>query len=113
MFGNNVVMMEGNLTSTPELKDINGAALTSFRMAVNERVSEDKEETIFIDVDAWYERSELCQSQDMDKGDRVLVIGTLRERTWDDAEGNPRSKMSIVAKSVALTKKKQVKTGSF
>jgi single-strand DNA-binding protein len=113
MFGNNVIMLEGNLTNDPEHKDISGAPLTSFRIGVNERISEDKEETLFIDVDAWYERSEACQNSDFSRGDRILVLGTLRERTWQDQEGKTRSKMSVVAKTVSLVKKKPVKTGSF
>ena len=99
---NNFVTFEGNLTKDPEYKTINETReLAVFRMAINERVSKDHEETLYIDVNAWGYQAAYCKNVDFSKGDRVSVRGRLQDRSWTDQEGNKRFSMVVVPENVA------------
>ena len=99
---NNFVTFEGNLTKDPEYKTINETReLAVFRMAINERVSKDHEETLYIDVNAWGYQAAYCKNTDFSKGDRVSVRGRLQDRSWTDQEGNKRFSMVVVPENVA------------
>ena len=44
---NNEIRLQGNLTKDPEYKNISDKNLVTFRLAVNESIGKDKEETIY------------------------------------------------------------------
>jgi len=99
---NNFVTFEGNLTKDPEHKTINeDRELSVFRMAINERVSKDYEETLYIDVNAWGYQSAYVKNVDLSKGDRVSVRGRLQDRSWTDQEGNKRIQFVVVPENIA------------
>ena len=109
---NNFVTFEGNLTKDPEYKTINDSReLAVFRMAINERISKDYEETLYIDVNAWGYQASYCKNVDFSKGDRVSVRGRLQDRSWTDQEGNKRFSMVVgpenIAKGVRAPKKQE------
>lgn len=103
-FALNRVMIAGNLTRTPETKAV-GADKTvcKFSLAINRRLKsgdgEMKEETTFVDVEAWGRTAELV-AQYCDKGKPVYVEGRLKLDSWTDKEGQKRSKLAVVADSV-------------
>jgi single-strand DNA-binding protein len=99
------VTIVGNVTRDPELRYTpSGAANASFGVAVNRRwrdpQSNDwKEQVSFFDVVCWREMADnVCES--LSKGTRVLVTGRLEQRSWEDGDGNKRSKVEIVADEV-------------
>ncbi|MGE5893033.1 MAG: single-stranded DNA-binding protein [bacterium] len=98
----NKVILIGNLTKDPELRYTpNGAAVSTFRIAVNTRYKqgeENKEETLFIDTVVFGKQAENC-SQYLSKGSSVLVEGRLQERRWE-SEGQQKSKFEVVAQNV-------------
>lgn len=95
---NNRVDLKGNLTREPEYKDIKGTKLLTFRLAVNESIGKDKEETTYIDVEAWRNHSDYAESVGLKKGDRVHVVGRLKPNSWTDKEtGANREKLSVAA----------------
>ena len=97
----NKVFLIGNLTRDPELRYTpNGSAVCEFGIAIN-RVftsnNERKEETCFIDVNAWGRQAETC-SKYLQKGSSVCIEGRLHLDQWQDREtGKPRSKLKVVA----------------
>ena len=94
---NNFVNFEGNLTKDPDYRQItDDRELAVFRIAVNERISKDYEETLYIDVNAWGYHVPYCKNIELSKGDRVTVRGRLQERQWTDKEGNKRYSMVVV-----------------
>ncbi len=94
---NNFLTFEGNLTKDPEFKTIKeDRELAVFRMAINERISKDYEETLYIDVNAWGYQAAYCKNVDLSKGDRVTVRGRLQDRSWTDKEGNKRVQFVVV-----------------
>lgn len=103
----NRIIIVGNLTRNPEYKQLpSGQAICRLGLAANRQfknrqTNENVQEVCFVDVDVWGAQAESC-NQYLEKGRMVLVEGRLKFDTWQDAEGNPRSKHSIVADRVVF-----------
>lgn len=106
MSNGNHVSITGNLTRDPELRFTpSGQATTSFAVAVNRRwqnrQTQDWEEaTSYFDVVCWAQLAENT-AQSLSKGSRVVVTGRLDQRSWENQEGERRSKIEITADEVA------------
>jgi single-strand DNA-binding protein len=99
------VTVTGNLTADPELKfTTNGAAVANFRIAVTSRVRDGEGwkdgETSFFRVNAWRQLAQHV-TDSLGKGDRAVVIGRLKSRSWETPEGEQRSVVEIDADEVA------------
>ena len=98
------VTIAGNLTADPELKFTSGgAAVANFRVAVTSRVREGETwrdgDTAFYRITAWRDlATNLTDS--LGKGDRVIVVGQLRQRSWETDEGEQRSIVEVTAEEV-------------
>jgi single-strand DNA-binding protein len=97
----NSVIIGGNLTRDPEVRYTpQGSAVTSFGLAVNRifktRDGEKKEEVNFFDIDVWGRQAETC-GEYLKKGSPVLIEGRLKQDTWENREGQKRSKVKIRA----------------
>ena len=98
------VTITGNLTTDPELKFTpNGAAVANFRIAVTSRVRDGNTwrdgETSFFRVNAWRQLAQHV-TDSLAKGDRAVVIGRLRSRSWETPEGERRSVVEVQAEEV-------------
>ena len=99
------VTITGNLTADPELKFTpNGAAVANVRVAVTARVRDGNTwrdgDTSFYRVTAWRDlATNLTDS--LSKGDRVVIVGQLRMRSWETPEGEQRSVVEVTAEEVA------------
>jgi len=104
--GINTVTLVGNLTQEPELRFVSsGTAVTKFSIAVNRRkfdqeTQEFEEVTSFFDVTCWSSLAENV-AESLGRGNRVLICGRLEQQTWEDSEGNKKSKVIVVADEVA------------
>ena len=103
------VSFAGNLTDDPELRFTpNGHAVANFRLAVTQRVLEGGAwrdgQTSFFRVNAWRETA-IHLAESLHKGDRVVVLGRLRQRSWETPEGERRSVAEIEADEVAASLK--------
>lgn len=104
----NKVMLIGNLTADPEVRQTpRGNSLTELRLAVN-RVSsgpnegERREETTFLDVTCWGRTGEVA-AQYLSKGRPVFIEGRLQMDTWEDKQtGQRRSRIRIIAENLQL-----------
>jgi single-strand DNA-binding protein len=100
------VTISGNLTDDPELKFTDqGIAVANFRVAVTPRIRDDQGgwrdgETSFFRVACWRQLGEHV-ADSLGKGDRAIVIGRLKSRTWETPEGERRSLVEIDADEVA------------
>lgn len=103
----NRVIMIGNLTRDPEYKQLaSGQAvcrlgIASNRQFKNKQTGSMVQEVCFIDVDVWGPQAESCH-QYLQKGRSILVEGRLKLDSWQDPDGNKRSKHSIVADRVTF-----------
>ena len=93
---NNEIRLQGNLTKDPEYKNISEKDLVTFRLAVNESIGKDREETIYMDVDGWDNHARYAENVMLAKGDRVIVTGRLKQREWTDKIGSNRVSYSVL-----------------
>ncbi len=107
MAGYNRIVMVGNLTRDPEYKQlVSGQAVCRLGLATNRqfksRQSGDMvQEVCFVDIDVWGAQAESCR-QYLQKGRQVLIEGRLKLDTWEDPNGQNRSKHTIVADRVVF-----------
>jgi len=100
----NKVILMGNLTRDPELRYTpKGTAIARLGVAVNRRwtseAGEQREETTFVDVDAFGKQAETI-GQYMKKGRPIFLEGRLRLDSWEDKQsGQKRSKLNVVLES--------------
>lgn len=105
MAGYNRIVLMGNLTRDPEYKQLNsGQGVCKLGLATNRQFKNRQsgtmvQEVCYIDVDVWGPQADSCR-QYLKKGRPVLVEGRLKLDSWEDAQGQSRSKHSIVADSV-------------
>jgi len=93
---NNRITLQGNLTKDPEYKTISDRSLVTFRIAVNEYLGRDKEETVYMDIDCWGAHADYAENVQLAKGDRVNVDGRLRQRSFPGKDGGQRTAYSVV-----------------
>lgn len=99
----NKVILLGNLTRDPETRTTSGGlTICKIGLAVNRvfttQDGERREETTFIDVDAFGRQAETI-SRYMSKGQGILIEGRLRLDQWESNTGEKRSKMVVVAEN--------------
>ncbi|MFT7668214.1 MAG: single-strand DNA-binding protein [Planctomycetota bacterium] len=97
----NKVLLMGNLTRDPELRFTkSNVAICKFGLAVNRRFKdaggEWREEPTFVDITIFGKRGEAF-AKFHTKGKTAFIEGTLRFDTWEDPQGNKRSKLYVVA----------------
>ena len=101
----NRVMLSGNLTRDPELKSTaGGMSVLTFGIAVNERrknnqTGEWEDKPNYFDVTVFGNRAEAL-SRYLSKGSKVSLEGRLQWHSWQDREGNNRSKVDVIAENV-------------
>ena len=99
------ITLIGHLGADPEMRFTqDGTPVTSLRIATNRRWrAQDgttQEETVWFGVSAWERQAEMC-NQYLSKGQRVMVVGEIREpRIYTDREGNTRASLDVRARNV-------------
>ncbi len=102
----NKVMLIGNLTRDPELRNTpSGMAVTDLGLAVNRNwtdrnTNEKKEETVFIDVTCWGRTAEIA-CEYLSKGRPVFIEGRMVMDEWNDREtGQKRTKIKVTCENL-------------
>jgi single-strand DNA-binding protein len=100
MAADNQTTIAGNLVEDPELRFTNnGTPVTNLQ---------DGEwrdgDTSFFKVNVWRGQAEHL-ADSLAKGDRVMVTGRLRQRSWETPEGEKRSVAEIEADEVGASLK--------
>jgi single-strand DNA-binding protein len=91
MAADNHTTIVGNLVDDPELRFTStGIAVTNLRVAVTQRIQQDGQwrdgDTSFLKVNTWRGQAEHL-ADSLTKGDRVMVTGRLRQRSWETPRG--------------------------
>jgi len=100
---NRVVLM-GNLTREPQLRDAGstGSKVCEMGIAVGEKRKDAsgnvRDIPCFVDFEAWDRLGELC-AQYLHKGSPVLVEGKLQMDSWEK-DGQKRTKLKVRAMTV-------------
>ena len=101
MAGETVITVVGNLTADPEMRYTNsGVPFASFTIASTPR-SFDKQanewkdgEALFLRATVWREFAEQVANS-LTKGTRVIARGNLRQRSYDDKDGQRRTSYEL------------------
>ena len=101
----NKVILIGNLTADPELKQTTGGtSVCSFSIAVNRRFAkadQGQQNVDFINIVTWRQSAEfVCRY--FKKGNPILICGQLQTRTWTDNQGQKRYATEVVADEVSF-----------
>ena len=101
----NKVILIGNMTADPELKQTaSGIAVVSFTLAVNRRyqsrsadgTAAPQQQADFISVVAWRQTAEFI-SRYFRRGSALCITGSIQTRSWQDQQGQKRYTTEVVA----------------
>jgi single-strand DNA-binding protein len=107
MSGVNKVILIGNLGADPEVRHLqNGASVANFRIATSETfkdrtTGEKREQTEWHNIVAWRGLAEITEKF-LRKGSKVYVEGKLRNRQYQDKDGNTRYVTEVQADEMTL-----------
>lgn len=112
------VTIAGRLTADPELRFIpSGDAVASFTVAWTKRRFDrntntwaDDGEPLFLDTVAWRQLGEGA-AEKLKRGDSVVVIGTLRQRSWEK-DGQKHKRIELVADEIGLSVRARKEPGA-
>ncbi len=101
----NKVILVGNMTADPELKQTTGGvSVCSFSIAVNRRFAkaeQGQQNVDFINIVTWRQSAEFV-SRYFKKGNPILICGQLQTRSWTDNQGQKRYATEVVADEVSF-----------
>lgn len=98
----NKVILVGNLTRDPELSETpSGVAVCRFSIAVSRDYAnaDGNRETDFFNITVWRGRAENCGKY-LKKGNKVAIVGSLQNRSYEDKDGIKRNVTDVVANEV-------------
>jgi len=100
----NKVFLIGNLTRDVNLKTTpTGQSVADFGVATNRvwvgQNGQKQQETEFHNIVVWGKMAELC-SQYLAKGRLVFIEGRIRTRSWQDNNGQKRTRTEIIAENI-------------
>ena len=107
MAADNHTTIVGNLVDDPELRFTNtGIAVANLRVAIPPRIQQDgvwrDGDTSYLRVNVWRGEAEHL-ADSLSKGDRVMVTGRLRQRSWETPDGEKRSVTELEADEVGVS----------
>jgi single-strand DNA-binding protein len=102
----NKTIILGRLTRDPEVRSLpSGQPVCNFGMATSrfytDKSGSKQNTTEFHNIVAFGKLADIC-SRYLKKGSLALVEGRLQTRTWQDKDGNKRSKTEIIMENMQL-----------
>jgi single-strand DNA-binding protein len=101
MAGETIITVVGNLTADPELRYTQGGlAVANFTIASTPRTFDRQAndwkdgEALFLRASCWREFAEHVAGS-LTKGSRVVATGRLKQRSYDDRDGNKRTAIEL------------------
>ncbi len=99
----NKIILKGNIVRDPEVKTIEtndqrSIMVTNFTVAVSrffkKNNGEKDKDTTFVPCEAWDSGAEFIGNY-FKKGDPILLEGSLKTESWENSEGQQRSRMKV------------------
>lgn len=103
----NKVILIGNLGKDPEVRYLeSGVAVARFPLATSEsykdrNTGEVKEQTDWHNVVLWRGLAEIAEKY-LTKGNKIYVEGKLKNRSWQDNDGNTRYTTEVVVENMTM-----------
>ncbi len=96
----NKVLLMGNLTRDVQLKSTSGnQSVADIAIAVNRKYKlkdgTEREEVTYVDCECWGPRAEVIAKY-FSKGKPIFIEGRLKLDSWEDKDGQKRSKMRVM-----------------
>jgi len=112
MRGVNKVILVGNLGKDPEMKYFeSGVPKASFSLATSEsytsKTGERIDNTEWHNIITWRGFAEVAEKY-LKKGDPVYIEGKIKNRSWDDADGNKKYITEIEVSNLVLLPKRNM-----
>lgn len=100
------VTVAGTLTADPEIKYLDsGVGVANFTVAANDRRF-DREKGEWVDASATFLRCQVWRqlaehvTESLARGQRVLVTGALKQRSYETAEGEKRTVFELAVSEI-------------
>lgn len=110
MAGETTITLRGGLVAEPELSFTpSGVAVAKFTVAstvrkLNKQTNEWEDgDKLYLPVEAWRDLGECIAESGLAKGTQVVVIGALRQRSYENRQGEKRTVFEVVADDVAVS----------
>lgn len=102
----NKVNLIGNLVKDPELRYTkHQTPVASYTIAVNTRYGE-QQETNYINITTWGKSGEFV-SKYFKKGQSIAITGRLKNKTYEDRQGNKHYTYEVVTEDVEFVGSKK------
>lgn len=101
----NQFQLVGRLTRKAEMKEFNDSKLASFTIAQNKYTKDKQSEGMFFDCKAWNKTADKVRN--IDKGELIIITGSLDQEKWTNKDGKPVSKIVLRVNNVMLIPKSQ------
>lgn len=110
MSGLNKVLLIGNLGKEPEIRHLEGGyAKATFPFATTENYKNKdgikQEQTEWHTIVAWRALAESIEKLQLKKGTMLYIEGKIRNRSYDDKDGNKKTYTEINADSISVIKR--------
>lgn len=105
----NKAILMGRLTRDPEMRTTaSQVPVCSFTLAVDRRFknASGERQADFIPIVAWRQQAEFCGKY-FRKGSKMIVVGSIQTRSWDDTEGKRHSVTEVIADEVYFAESKR------
>ena len=111
MAGVNKVILIGNLGKDPEVRYLDsGVVVANFSLATTENYKNKEGERVSLtewhNIVLWRGLAEVAEKW-LKKGSSVYIEGKIRNRKWEDKEGNTRYTTEILADNMTMLGKKE------
>lgn len=105
----NSLIIEGNVTRSPELREpAEGFKVCTVPLAVNRFYRNAKGEGVnevsYFTVETYGKMAEICM-KNCDKGRGLRVVGRLKQNKWKSADGKTNSRITIIAEHIEFKKR--------
>ncbi len=100
------ITIKGNLAADPEIRELSSTKVSKFRIITSDSYKDDKDEWQSRDtsgwtIEAWGTLAEKAYNT-LKKGDSVIVVGTIKERSFEAADGTKRYVYETKASGIGL-----------
>ena len=104
----NTITITGRCANAPELRSVKVGKTKDdgYVAEVNIAVNKDKDTVFFFPVVAWGSTAKAL-AEYVEKGDKITVSGYLAYKSWENDEGEKRSRTYINAQSVEFMTKSE------
>ena len=94
----NECIFAGRLTRDPEIREVNGTNVVNWTVATNrsftKKNGEKAEKSLFMDCELWGPAAQIVADRGV-KGTTILVRGPLEQDSWEDNDGNKRTRFKV------------------